>query len=250
MENSMHQILHGLRRYFVAARRSARASVKQLQVVSALLVCLVAPPSLSAKADDNRDCAGVGGVSSEATAGAAKIRVELKRVHFLRNGSERAGCPKASPACEALSFVTSGDFVLVGRQFENFTCALIVASGGRKTQGWLPSAALEAATPAHFHNWYGFWVVWGGIPRITIQHVDDVVVKISAELYGTVMFGTVKPQGDRLDFAVNADGKPVPITEGGDKSCRMHLRIVGPYLLVEDEDSCGTARFSGIYVNS
>jgi hypothetical protein len=88
------------------------------------------------------------------------------------------------------------------------------------------------------------------VPRITIRHADDDVLKISAELCGKVMFGTMKPVGDRLDFAVAADGKPVPLAAEADKAWRMHLRIVGPYLLVEDEDSCATARFGGIYVRS
>jgi len=53
-----------------------------------------------------------------------------------------------------------------------------------------------------------------------------------------------------MEFAVAPDGKPMPIASANEKACRLHLRIVGPYLLVEDNHTCRTALFDGIYERS
>ncbi|MGP0058006.1 MAG: hypothetical protein ACLPID_01780 [Beijerinckiaceae bacterium] len=248
----MNRILMALRLLAsdMSVRQEIRARLKRLVLPLPFVLCVFAASSLGASAENIRDCTGIGGVSIEATSGAANIRAERKRVHFVRDGSERPACPNASRECEALSYLVAGDLVIVGRQFETFTCALIIANGGRKIQGWLPTAALEPNTHFFLHWWYGYWIIWGDVPRITIQHVDDVVVSISAELYGVVISGTMKPDGDRLDFAVGPGGKPIPIAEAPENACRLHLRMPGPYLLVEDENSCGTARFTGVYSRS
>jgi len=126
--------------------------------ILAVAVMAFAVSGLGAAAG-TRDCSGVGGVSAESTAGSAVVRPVAKRLHFVLGGGERAACPDESHACRGASYVTPGDFAIVGRTFESFTCALVIGPGGRRTEGWLSTAALEPASPPLLEHWYGFWVV-------------------------------------------------------------------------------------------
>jgi hypothetical protein len=202
-----------------------------------------------ARADATGPCASIAAVAQPSISGAAEVKQARGRLHFV-SGSERRSCPSLSPGCREAAYVLPQDWVLTGQTIGDFVCALAQDLQGHKTQGLLPVKALQPASPAIFGNWYGFWVIPGDVKRITIQHVDDTTVSVSAELYGVVINGLFKPDGDHMDFAVSSDSKPVPLDAAGDATCRLHLRIVGPFLVVEDNRTCGEAYFNGIYERS
>jgi len=233
----------------IAIRLSAPPGLKRLASFAGLAAALaLAAPT--AHAASERACSGVGGVSQDSTQGDAKVGTNAKRVYFVRGADEKPSCPDASPACRGLSYVVPGDIVLVGRAFGPYTCALAVDVRGRKTEGWLPSVDLHTLPSLNITHWYGFWVSPPDNRRITIQRVDDARIAISAELYGVVVAGEIEPQGDRVEFAVGPVGKPAPLAVAGEKACRLRLRTVGAYLLVEDDKTCGYAAFTGLYQRS
>ncbi len=217
---------------------------------SAVVAAAMAFAGPAAHAASERDCSGVGGVSQESTKGDAKVQMQAKRVNFVRGGGDKPSCPDASSECRSPSYVVPDDIVLVGRTYGPFTCALVVDVHGRRTEGWLPTADLQPFPPLSIAHWYGFWVSPPDNRRITIRHVDDARIAITAELYGVVVSGEIEPQGDRVEFAVASDGKPIPLAAAGEKACRLRLRTVGAYLLVEDDNACGTAAFTGVYQRS
>jgi hypothetical protein len=60
--------------------------------------------------------------------------------------------------------------------------------------------------------------------------------------------GDVTPAGDRLSFAIG-DNATLPVNEGGEFGCRVWMRRIGPWLIVDDNNNCGGANvtFRGIY---
>lgn len=229
-------------------RASTRPAIKALAASAVLAAAALANPA--AHAASERDCSGVGGVSQESTKGDAKVQTQAKRLYFVRGGGERASCPDAAPACRSPSYVIADDIALIGRSFGPYTCALVVDVHGRKTQGWLPTADLQPFPPLTIADWYGFWVTPPDNRRITIRRVDDTRIVITAELYGVVVSGEIEPQGDRVDFALAPDGKPIPLAAAPDAACRLRLRTVGAYLLVEADSACGYGAFTGLYQRS
>jgi hypothetical protein len=230
-------------------RRPARPTVKGAAALAgfAAAIALANPAAGAATA---RDCSGVGGVSQDMTTGDAGVRGQAKRLYFVHGGAEMPSCPDASPACRSPSYVIAGDIVLTGRTLGPYTCALAVDVHGRRTEGWLPTADLQPFPPLAIADWYGFWVAPPDNRRITIQHVDDKRVVITAELYGVVISGEIEPQGDRVEFAIGPEGKPIPVAAAAEKACRLRLRTVGAYLLVEAGDTCGYGAFGGVYLRS
>jgi hypothetical protein len=60
--------------------------------------------------------------------------------------------------------------------------------------------------------------------------------------------GIVKPEGSSLAFTMG-DDKTLPYTEGDDYACRVRMRLLGPFLVVVDNNNCGgmNVSFTGAY---
>jgi len=213
-------------------------------------VAAIIASGLEARAAESAlsDCAGVGGVSSDKTSGWTKVRSEAKRVNFVKGPGVDARCPGPFVACREASYVVGGDGLLLGPLRGQYVCARFVGLR-QSVEGWLPTAELEPMNANFFPTWWdGFWSSRDDYPRrITIEYIDGVSFKISAELNGVVLAGAFKPSGDRAEFAIGEGGAPSPAADAGDKACVLRLRIAGPYLLVEAGERCGVAQFGGIY---
>ena len=186
------------------------------------------------------------------------------RVHFLKNPT-MPGCPSATPACTERAYVVPGDRVFVSIRRDAFVCATFVNAKGDDYSGWVPADAVaydkqESVTPS---GWVGKWS----------RHEADIRVKPTKggglEIEGDATFGAhdparvqrgavnsgeisaeVTPAGDRLSFAESENGT-LPVDQGGEFSCRVWMRRVGPWLLVYDNKNCGGFRvtFRGIYTS-
>ena len=69
-----------------------------------------------------------------------------QKVYFVRNGSDRPGCPSESAACQTRSFVVSGQNVVVTDPGAgDYICATFISTSAKATPtlGWLPCTALE-----------------------------------------------------------------------------------------------------------
>src|SRR5207245_7445194 len=79
-----------------------------------------------------------------------------------------AACPSQAPACRAKAYLVPGDLVLTGAARGPFTCVAYQSPRDRKqnwTNGWFPSARLQAVAPARaprVKDWTGTWTHAGG----------------------------------------------------------------------------------------
>jgi hypothetical protein len=205
---------------------------------------------VSARAEDKppNECAAIGRVSLEATSGWAKVGAGLKRLNFTKGAAEHAGCPSGDRRCLDSAYVVGGDALLLGKASGAYVCARYL--GLHESHfGWLQRAQLELPPAIFFPTWWdGFWSSRDNYPRrITIGYRDGVNFSISAELNGVIISGAFMPDGDHAEFAIGASGEPTSIATAGKGACILRLRVAGPYLLVENGDTCGYGEFGGVY---
>ncbi|NIX76342.1 hypothetical protein [Microvirga terricola] len=176
-------------------------------------------------------------------------------------------CPSADAACRDKAYLVSGDQVIVSTAEANFVCADYVNSKGLTRAGWLPRSAIvmqPKPTSARADDWVG---QWQGGPEQQISIVKAAKSASDIEISGEATFGaldparvkrgavnlgevaaTVTPDGASLDFTMG-DRETLPYEKGDDDACRVRMRLVGAFLLVEDNRNCGgmNVSFSGIY---
>lgn len=136
-----------------------------------------------------------------------------------------------------------------------------------ETEGWLPRSALRIEPPAQpdLSAWVGQWrrdkeaaielkpkgpnglQVTGSA---TYGALDPQRVRRGAVNMGTLE-GVSTPRGNILPVGEKYDGVRSP-DEGQNFACKARLRLLGPYLAVEDNGNCGgmNVRFTGIYMRS
>jgi hypothetical protein len=155
--------------------------------------------------------------------------------------------------------------VIVSGTRKGFACTTYVNAKGLARSDWLPVAALRMETepPAvRMADWIGTWTApeqqitikagRGGSLDVdgdaTFGALDPERVKRGAVNMGQVS-GTAKPEGAILAFAMGDDDKTLPFDKGGEFDCRIRLRLVGSFLLAEDNRQCGGGNlsFSGAY---
>lgn len=191
------------------------------------------------------------------------------RVHFLRDAVERKGCPGASPECRARAYLVPGDRVLVGARRGPYLCATYLAPGGggrtdAGRSGWLPAeaVAVEPGGTVAPEDWLGTWTRVEATIRVkpgarpgtlalsgdaTWGSVDPERVRRGAVNMGSLE-GTVTPSGDALSFAMGESGT-LPVGQGDATACKVWMRRLGPWLVVDDNNACGglNVSFRGLY---
>lgn len=212
--------------------------------------------------DDPRNCPGVVWDDKRALS-VAKV-IANPHVNFIKSrfdNGDRVGlkCPAATDACRKASYLVTGDLVLVGKTQGPFTCVAYQMPGAKPnafTEGWLPSAALTPVAPTtapRLSDWLGNWdqphagieIKEGGIGgRLQIEGI--AAYKGAREVHTGAIDAQVTPEGDSITFL--EDGW-LPFETKCDSGCRVRMRRVGPYLLVEDNRDCGGVgvSFTGLY---
>lgn len=160
-----------------------------------------------------------------------------------------------------------GDKVIVSDIGTDFICADYVNSKGLTRAGWLPRSAI-AITPTRTSTGVDDWVgQWRGGPEQQIAIVKAAKSASDLEISGAATYGaldparvkrgavnlgeisaSVAPEGTSLAFTMG-DDKTLPYAQGNDYDCRVRMRLLGAFLLVEDNRNCGgmNVSFSGIY---
>jgi len=197
-----------------------------------------------------------------------------RRVHFVMNGADRAGCPNALAACVGRAFLVHGDLVVVTGTTGDYACAAFTgrAPGARPSSGWLPRAALFPVSPARHveqqadDDWLGDWR-YGSEQRIRIRHMPDGRMKLDGDATfgghdparvqrGAVNTGDfaaiVAPASGYLGFLVGDKGETLPYDAQRAKDqilCGLRMWRAGPYLVVADNLQCGgnNVTFTGFY---
>ena len=218
-------------------------------------------PEAGRASDDPRNCNGVEWDDND-TLVLARVTAG-PRVNFIRSPQDReAGadnCPAAGDACRKKSYLVPGDLVLAGRTRGDFTCVSHQARTATKsvwTQGWLPRAALIALAPTPspgIADWLGTWdqphgtieIKSGGIGgRLRIDGL--MMVPTARDFHNGAIEAQVLPGKDGIAFL--NDGW-LPFETKCDSGCRVRMRRVGPWLVVQDNGDCGGAgvSFTGLY---
>ena len=241
-------------------RRAASPGVPALAALAALLTALGAGAARAGEAD----CLGFGALADGPALAVARV-AGAGRVPFLRGG-DAPGCPAATPACRERAFLVPGDRVILGAARGAFACAQYVGAGGGVRTGWLPAAALvrEDAAPVATRDWLGTWtraeaeITLTAAPRpgeiavagqATFGARDPARVARGAVNTGEIA-GTRAPEGAALSFAMGASAT-LPVAQGGETDCRVWMRRLGPWLLVDDA-ACGgvNVSFRGVYLRA
>jgi hypothetical protein len=226
---------------------------------SLALLGLAASPALA------DDCTGFDSLGPEVALSVAAVADATPRVNFVKNGGSAKGCPNGAEACRERAFLVPGDTVIVSGTRGGFACATYVNAKGLTRAGWLPTVALrvEPEQPTvRMADWIGTWTApeqqitikagRGGALDVegeaTYGALDPERVKRGAINLGQVS-GSARPAGAILAFAMGDNEKTLAFDKGGEFDCRIRLRLVGSFLLAEDNYRCGGANvsFAGAY---
>jgi hypothetical protein len=212
------------------------------------------------------DCYGVDLLSEGQGIQLATVAGPDARVNFVENGGKTNGlCPIADEKCRRKGFLLAGDKVLVQPSETGYLCATYKSPKGIETNGWLPKAALkiEPATQPQIADWTGRWrrdkeaeivlepkgpnglLVRGAA---TYGALDPSRVRRGAVNVGNID-ASATPRGAVIGVGEKYDGAKPPEEADPQYDCRARLRLMGPYMAVEDNGMCGgmNVRFTGIY---
>jgi hypothetical protein len=175
---------------------------------------------------------------------AARVRgVRGARAYFY---GEDDGCPAQTAKCRQKAYVVAGDALVVSRAFGDYVCAWFQPARGYETVGWLRADQLDISepdaspTPA---RWLGEWTLHSNSLSISRgAKSGELRVEGSAVWHGlgdNVHVGEVNasaaPSGDALTLE--------------DDICKLTLRLVGDFLVADDNGECGgvNVTFDGVY---
>src|SRR3712207_1155562 len=159
---------------------------------------------------------------------------------------EDEGCPGHGAKCRQKAYVIPGDALVVSRAFGEYVCAWFQPARGYETVGWLRADQLElserdANPPAA--RWLGEWVLHeNGLTISRDAKAGALRVEGSATWHGV---------GDNVHVGeVNASAAPSGDTLTlEDDICKLTLRLVGDFLVADDNGECGgvNVTFDGVY---
>jgi hypothetical protein len=186
------------------------------------------------------------------------VQVAPGAKRYFYSGGEKRGCPAPAVACRRKAFVLPGDLLVATESKGGFTQVTYVAPGhSDPTKGWIETAGLSArATPVpRPQSWIGSWSSWDETIQIAAGKRRGTLKVSGSALWGGrdpervarggVHIGEIDgevpaPRSDRLNYTDD---------ETDADSCHVAMRLLGPYLLVEDNNRCGGANvsFAGVY---
>lgn len=169
-----------------------------------------------------------------------------ERVYFHGNGAPTK------------SYVIPGDAVVVYDNPSQWLCVLYVSPKGKARAGLIPSAKVKPIEPSKTPistAWTGQWVQ-GEDNRILIKPS-----KKPGQLYATgeaLWYGGPRKQAfergsvhtGEFEATATPAGNQLSLSTGEDEySCRVALRLMGPYMVARDNNNCGGAnvRFWGVF---
>jgi hypothetical protein len=208
-------------------------------------------------------CRGIPELSADPILTLGHIASGTANVHFVKDAGTQPGCPSRAPVCAERAYLVPGDRVILSGRRDAFICATYINTKSSEWSGWLPADAVtsDGAAPVALSGWLGKWsrveaditVKAGKAGALQIEGdatfgaKDPGRVKRGAVNEGSIA-GDVTPSGDRLSFAMSADGT-LPVDKGGEFDCKVWMRRVGSWLIVNDNGNCGGAHvtFRGFY---
>jgi len=223
---------------------------------------LSATSALAYDANDPRNC--VGPDWDDNNVQVVSRVIAAPRVNFVKSPYDddfkADTCPAATDACRRNAYLVSGDLVLSGKTEGGFTCVSYQSPTAKKqvwTVGWLPSSALTPVAPMaspKIADWIGTWEHPGGSIEIKpgglggrLKIEGEMVVPTARDFHNGAFTAEVLPKAGTIAFL--NDGTLPFETKCDDMSCRVRMRRIGPWLMIEDNNGCGGAgvSFTGLY---
>lgn len=215
------------------------------RTVLPLALLLLSPATAAAQAEGNPPewCRNGAFADSAARFRLGRVKgARGARVHFHKDAD---GCPSPVARCREKAYVVPGDEVVVAHDFGRWACAWYQPARGSETVGWIDTDSLdikEAVASPPSARWLGEWRLYDN--SLTIRRAGAGRLSVSGHAFwrglgdnihvGEVE-GEVVPAGDRFAYE--------------DDECRVAAQLVGPFLVVNDNNRCGGANvtFDGVY---
>lgn len=165
------------------------------------------------------------------------------RIHFLNDDD---GCPSPEVKCETKSYLITGDQVLISRKFGSWVCAWYQPEKGGETVGWLPTDKLlmsPSTTSPVQKSWVGVWRY--DRKSLTISRdAKSGFLKVKGYAIWEGLNANVHVGG--VEAAARPQGNELNLVED---ECRVTLKLVGGYIVANDNSGCGgvNVRFDGVF---
>jgi hypothetical protein len=157
------------------------------------------------------------------------------------------GCPGPAAKCRQKAYVIPGDELIVSRAFGEYVCAWYQPARGSETVGWMAASQLEIseadANPAAA-LWLGSWEFYNNSLLIT-RGAKAGMLRVEGEAF----WHGVNPENVHTGEVGGEAAPAAGVLRLDDDICRATFRLVGPYLIVDDNGDCGGANvtFDGVY---
>jgi hypothetical protein len=190
----------------------------------------------------------------------AKIIADKPLVHFIKNASDKAGCPAEIDDCQDSAYLVPGDLMLVGKTHGAYSCVSYQSTADRKqhwTTGWVGSTSLTPVSPTPSPSradWLGVWIRAGGKivirrgPRGRLRISGEAVYPAAESVHNGDIRATAAPANGVLQFADNGT-TPFDQTSADAGDCLVRMQRIADLLVVQDNEHCGgvMVTFTGFY---
>ena len=164
----------------------------------------------------------------------------VRRTAFLEDSGVKTGCPQAGAGCAWTdSYAAPAEELLINSEIPGFVCAYRPKNGDG---GWIAKSDVtiespQPSTQPPVSAWVGRWRDSDDWIRISRRGGDltfDGHASWARRNFGDFS-GTAKP-----------DGATATVSDSG---CTVTMRLLGRYLVVDDNGQCGgmNVRFTGVY---
>ena len=170
-----------------------------------------------------------------------------ERAYFY---GDEEGCPGPAAKCRQKTYVVPGDELIVSRTFGDWVCAWYQPARGSETVGWLPAHRLNlkaANANPPLAAWLGSWGFYDNELRIARSKKAGALSVQGDATWQGVNPGNVHV-GEVSGEAAPA-GNALSLGGGDPDDCHVKMRLVGAFLIVEDNKQCGgmNVTFDGVY---
>jgi hypothetical protein len=214
------------------------------------VVCIVSIGGIAQKGDDPDNWCRAGFFTRESDdfqIGIVKLPAK-QRAYFYND--DESDCPE-NERCRAKAYLVSGDQVIVAKTRGKYSCAWYTPAKGYATVGWLKTENLRLPEMIHDVSpkaWIGEY-----------NYGDNSISFTHNKLAGWLnVTGNAfwKGLGDNIHIG-ELDGRVEPndgmavYSDGEDEyDCKAAMRLIGNFLIVNDNMRCGGANvtFSGVYI--
>lgn len=186
-----------------------------------------------------------------------------EKVHFIKTKAEDSTCPSDSASCIQEAYLVPGDRVIVSAGSGTLACVTYISPKGPSKMGLLPAPRLDFETnffaKLDSKEMLGTWS--SDASEVSLSKGDSGFITIdgdatrgppsynSGSIFGPAFISsegmTAGYEEEHYD-GEKAASDPAELSGG----CRVRIRSLTHYLVIDDNDRCGGqgVTFSGVYI--